>query len=93
MSLYFCFNEIINEPGTSFQFPGLTWKHVWWCLGFERNKGQCNFNCAAMPIWCGIFWNMWIALKHKNLDISRKKPSKSKTKVEQTARYIKGAWD
>ena len=28
ISLYYCFNKIIKGPGTSFQFPALSQKHV-----------------------------------------------------------------
>ena len=51
--LYYHFNKILKEPGTSFQFPAFSQKHVrnvclTQDLGFKRNKHKCNLHYAAI---------------------------------------------
>ena len=35
ISLYCCFNKIVNRPGTSFQSPTLSQEHVKKCLTYS----------------------------------------------------------
>ena len=56
--MYCHFDKIIKEPGTSFQSPAFSQKHVrnvchtaqviWQDLGFKRNKHKCNLHYAAI---------------------------------------------
>ena len=59
ISVYCHFNKIIKGPGTSSSSPALSQKHVTLlfdqfsfsqCLGFRRNKHNCNFHYIAMPM-------------------------------------------
>ena len=62
ISLYCNLNKIVKRPGTSFQSPLLSQKHVRKCfsyntlvfdqisLGFKRNKHECNFHYRVMSM-------------------------------------------
>ena len=65
IALYFHFQKIIKEPGTSFQYPVLSQKYLgsnchtalvfdqissWYYIGVKRNNHLCNFHYVAMPV-------------------------------------------
>ena len=71
----------MKEHETSFHFPVFTQKHVrnvchkvsvldqisfWQYLGFNRNKGKCNFHCVVMSMAMSQF------LKFMNFRKTRK---------------------